>query len=80
MEKIIIEIKDPEKADLLIQFLRALNFVENVSMEGLSSSESATEEGIQTQKASADFFALAGLWADREITLETLRKKAWPNR
>jgi hypothetical protein len=75
MEKIYIQVKNPEKADLLVQFLKALDFVESVSRADIPVTESS-----QSTDLSAEFFALAGLWADRKITLETLRQKAWPKR
>ncbi|MEW5872289.1 MAG: hypothetical protein AB1894_23705 [Chloroflexota bacterium] len=74
MEKILIRVKDRQKADLLKQFLRALDFVESVSSEDLAAVESESGDAV------SGFFALAGLWAEREITLDTLRQKAWPGR
>ncbi len=29
---------------------------------------------------SLDFFSMAGIWEDREITLESIRQKAWRGR
>ncbi|MEO1672990.1 MAG: DUF2281 domain-containing protein [Cyanobacteria bacterium J06631_2] len=29
------------------------------------------------EEESEDFFAIAGIWSDREITAETLRQEAW---
>ncbi len=75
MEKISIQVKDSEKADLLVQFLRGLDFVESVSKNDLPVTESLSKIDI-----SEEFFALAGIWADRDINLETLRQKAWPKR
>ncbi len=75
MEKISIQVKDAEKADLLVQFLRGLDFVENVSRNDLPSAES-----LSIKDRADEFFALAGIWAEREISLETIRQKAWPKR
>ena len=30
------------------------------------------------EKLDADFISLAGLWEARDVTLESIRKKAWP--
>jgi hypothetical protein len=73
MEQIIIQVKDKEKAKLLLDLLTALDFVDSVS------ASSPTETEIQTVTPQpVDFFALAGLWAGREITLTSIRQKAWP--
>lgn len=74
MEQIIIQVKNRRKARALLNFLTSLDFVEAVSSANLPESENSEE--TQTE----DFFALAGLWAGRDVTLETLRKKAWPQR
>ena len=74
MERIIIQIRDRKKARKLVDFLRALDFVENVSSTDLSLPDEAT-----SNKAS-DFFALAGLWAERDVSLKSIREKAWPYR
>jgi hypothetical protein len=51
-----------------------LDFVDSVKTgeaEEVNSNSTANEESL-------DFFSLAGLWQDREITLESIRQKAWP--
>lgn len=74
MEQISIRVRDHKKADTLRKFLKTLDYVESVSSLDLP-------EIQQTSKANdADFFALAGLWAGRDITQESLRKQAWPGR
>ena len=70
MEQILIRIKNKEKAQLLFELLSALDFVELV--------ETDSPEAAETAAGSADFFALAGLWEDREITLDSIRQQAWP--
>ena len=35
--------------------------------------ESLDKKGEESE----DFFAIAGIWSNREITAETLRKEAW---
>ena len=72
MEQIIIQVKNKRKARALLDFLASLDFVEAVSSTDLPK----TENGEQTQ--AEEFFALAGLWAGRDVTLETIREKAWP--
>jgi hypothetical protein len=72
MQQIIVRVRDRKKADALRKFLKTLDYVESVSSLDLP-------ETKQTSKANdADFFALAGLWAGRDITQESLRKQAWP--
>jgi hypothetical protein len=74
MEQIVIRVKDKHKAQALVNFLETLDFVENVT--DTSKTETATERAVQD----ADFFSLAGLWAGRDVTLATIRQKAWPSR
>ncbi len=69
MEQITIRIKDKKKARTLLDFLKSLDFVESVASTNLSSS------GGQPINDN-DFFALAGLWAGRDVSLKTLREKA----
>jgi hypothetical protein len=73
MEQIIIRIRDQKKAQTLIDFLKSLDFVETINEREFSeTSESSADE--------KDFFALAGLWAGRDISLKTIREQAWPYR
>ncbi|MGC1374617.1 MAG: hypothetical protein WA821_00220 [Anaerolineales bacterium] len=74
MEQIIIQVKNKRKARALFNFLASLDFVEAVSSADLPKVESSE------QTRTEDFFALAGLWAGRDVTLETIREKAWPQR
>ncbi len=68
MEQIVITVKDKHKANLLRELLRALDFVEIVEIQPV-------DEANQD-----DFLALAGLWAGRDITQQSLRQQAWPQR
>lgn len=71
MEELVIQVRDREKAKLLLELLTALDFVDSVQSKALqSSAESAT--------STEDFFALAGLWENKAINLETIRQNAWP--
>lgn len=74
MEQIIIRIKDRKKAQTLVEFLKSLDFVESVTEKDLSGSERSDPDREQ------EFFALAGLWAGRDVSLKTIREQAWPYR
>ena len=74
MEQIIIQIKDKKKARKLVDFLKTLDFIEKVSSADLSVTNSGTSQ------QDSDFFALAGLWANRDVSLASIREKAWPYR
>jgi hypothetical protein len=74
MEQIIIQVKNKRKARALLNFLASLDFVEAVSSANLPTTEN--DQPIATE----DFFALAGLWAGRDVTLDKIREKAWPQR
>lgn len=73
MEQITIQIKDRRKARALLTFLASLDFV-----EAISSADLPIAAQIQQTQLDADFFALAGLWAGRDVSIETIREKAWP--
>jgi DNA polymerase IIIc chi subunit len=65
MEQLILNIKDSSKLSFLMQLIKLLDFVE--------------VEEVKKKKTSAkyDFFKSAGLWANRNINANELRKKAW---
>ncbi len=74
MEHIVVQVRDKEKAKVLLELLAALDFVESVRT-------SETEEigaGSTTLEEAFDFFSLAGLWQDREVSVESIRQRAWP--
>ena len=73
MEQITIQISDRHKARALRDFLKSLDYIEKITIANLHIPDS-----VRAKKC--DFFAMAGIWADREITLESIRKKAWPRR
>lgn len=73
MEQITIQVKNKRKAKALIDFLKSLDFVENIDFTNVSSQSSA---GMKE----TDFFALAGIWSDRDITIDSIRSQAWPAR
>ncbi len=67
MEQITIRVQNKEKARLLFDLLRSLDFVEAVE----------TTNETSTEIKNGDFFALAGLWTDRDVTQDSLHQKAW---
>ncbi|NJN95192.1 MAG: hypothetical protein HC875_14365 [Anaerolineales bacterium] len=74
MEQIVVQVRDKEKAKVLFELLTALDFVDSVK----TSETEEVEVKATVQEELSDFFSLAGLWQDREITLESIRQKAWP--
>jgi len=72
MERIVIQVRDKNKAKLLSELLRALEFVEFVNETSAKATETSSleEEG--------NFFSLAGLWEGRDIDLGVIRRQAWP--
>jgi len=75
MEQIVIEVSDKEKADMLFKLLNSLDFVNFVTPRvGENMETTTTVRG----KNHLDFFSLAGLWKNRKVDLELIRKKAWP--
>ena len=74
MQQIIVQVKDKKMARKLFELLTQLDFVSSVK----TSEAIYTEASATTPKDSLDFFSLAGLWEGREISLESIRQKAWP--
>ena len=74
MEEITIQISDEYKTQTLLNFLKTLDFVENIR-----SAKLPLTDAIETSKDEG-FFILAGLWKDRDITLDSIRREAWPQR
>lgn len=73
MEQITIQIRDRRKARALKTFLNSLDYVEKVTIANLGLPS-------KSRTAKADFFALAGVWSRRNITMDSLRSSAWPRR
>lgn len=73
MEQITIRIRDRKKAQTLIDFLKSLDFVETIIEKELPDSSGVVDE-------ENDFFAMAGMWEGRDISLKTIREQAWPYR
>jgi len=74
MEQIVVQVRDKEKAKVLFELLTALDFVDSVK----TTTAEEVEVKATIREEAADFFSLAGLWQDREVTLESIRQKAWP--
>jgi hypothetical protein len=71
MEQITIQVKDKQKARALVDILQSLDFVEVVT----------SDRPIKTKarlKKPAEFFTLAGIWTNRNVSMESIRNKAWP--
>lgn len=69
MEQIIIQVSDKEKASLLFKLLRSLDFVEAIE---------TSQEARKPETTDDEFFALAGIWTDRQVDQASLRQQAWP--
>ncbi len=66
MTTITIHVRDQENANFVLRLLESLNIVDDI--------ETSTNERIENND---DFFALAGLWEDRDISIESIRERAW---
>jgi len=74
MEQIVVQVSDKQKAKVLFELLTALDFVDSVK----TSQTEEVQEDVTDQEEKLDFFSVAGLWQDRDVTLESIRQKAWP--
>lgn len=70
MTRLCIKIKDNEKANIVLNLLKQLPFVEIEE----SVDEKAGKSGKEDKGSVSDLF---GLWENRKITLSDIRKKAW---
>jgi len=68
MEQIIVHVKDKFKAKMLIELLNDINFVSDIKI---------IEQDID-KNYKIDFFSFAGIWVDRDVNLQSIRKQAWP--
>jgi hypothetical protein len=71
MTQITIQVNDRKKARVLIHFLKTLDFIEKISSADLHVHK------ICEKDQASDFFALAGIWAKRDISQKSLRQSAW---
>lgn len=66
--QLIVRVSDKDKAEMLTKLLTSLDFVNSVEIIEDKPTISDDEE---------DFFSLAGLWENRDITTESIRQEAW---
>ena len=72
METVTLKIKNKSKFQHFLTFIKDLDYVEVLKKEPVKKKKKTAEEN--------DFFALAGMWENRDISAEDLRSKAWPKR
>lgn len=75
MTQILVQVKDQKKSNVLLELLKSLDFVDSVY-----TINKEVDTPISNEDDSLDFFSMAGIWEDREITLESIRQKAWRRR
>ncbi len=87
MQEITIRYTDPKVLLLLRDFAKHFDFVieeHRLKKEPKISKHSDVKEREEPlpieYSANPDITALAGIWKGKEISLETLRKKAWGDR
>lgn len=66
--KLIVQVADKDKAEMLTKILTSLDFVKSVELVEHKPTISDDEQ---------DFFSLAGLWENRDITTDSIRQQAW---
>ena len=75
MEQIVIRIKDKEKAKMLQEMLAALDFVESISGPDEVKVNGDNDLGANDiPNKDHDFLSLAGLWENKDISLEQIRQ------
>lgn len=70
MEQITIQISDRRKARALRDFLKSLDYVEKITISNF-------KLPILTKSKNGDFFALAGIWGNRKISIDSVRQAVW---
>ena len=68
MTSIRITIKEDDKAKDLIRFLSGIDFLD-IQVE--ENTETVDAKGIDALKS------ISGIWKDRNISLDSIRKEAW---
>ncbi len=66
MGKIVINIKDKSKEQIIISLLKEFSFIEIKELKKESRA-----------RKTSDFRKLFGIWKGREISLRDLREKSW---
>ena len=64
MERITLTIRDSKRKNFLLELLTQFDFVE-------------VHEDKEKKVSKYDFFSSAGLWKNRDIRADQLRKQAW---
>jgi len=74
MEQFVVQVKDKHKARILLELLTSLDFVNIVKKNPIKDKDHPS--GVQKRKT--DFFSFAGLWTNRDINIQSIRRQAWP--
>ena len=64
MQKVTLTIKDDKKVNFLMELLKQFDFIE-------------IKKSDKSRMKNYNFFASAGMWKNREIDAEQLRRQAW---
>lgn len=67
MQKITLTIEDDKKVNFLMELLNQFDFIK-------------VQKSSRQNRDDYDFFASAGLWKNRDINSEQLRRQAWQRR
>jgi len=67
MEQFIVKLKDQNRKHFLLELLKQLDFIELITPE--SKKEQAKNDD--------DFFKAEGIWKDKDVDADNLRKQAW---
>ncbi len=70
MEIVTLKIKDKSKFRQFLDFIKDLDYVEVLKKETSSRKNDTLSDD--------NFFALAGMWENRDINANKLRSNAWP--
>ena len=62
---------------LFDKILWLLNRFKNDGLEIITSNKEQNEAILKSTQKSVDLSSFSGMWEDREITQESIRKKAW---
>ena len=71
MSVVVLNIKNDVKGKFLLDFLKQIEFVE------IEEEQSNIEDKSSDKESFRDLF---GIWKNRDITIETIRQKAWKER
>ena len=66
--QLIVRVSDKGKAEMLTKILTSLDFVNSVEI---------VEDKPTISDEEQNFFSLAGLWENRDISTESIRQEAW---